>query len=193
VGWASARFAERAEFVLGIDASEEAIELAGSRYVADNLEFRAMDCLDLSELAEAPFDVVCSFESLEHFDRADGIRYVKGLARMLRPGGVLVGSTPSASDRRDAEQRLGWEKNEFHKYIWAERELKRMLQRTFSHVWVCNMPEKYFLFWAQRDRPLAHRALSSLVSRLRRLGRGGKRRLRRLGRGVKSRLRRFFG
>lgn len=76
VGWISAKIAERARSVLGIDYSKDAIELAKERYFRDNLDFRIMNCLDLQSLEVSSFDVACSIEALEHFNYGDGIRYI---------------------------------------------------------------------------------------------------------------------
>src|SRR6187549_3677505 len=53
--------------VLGIDISGESIEQAKSRYKNLNLQFRKADCSDLKILNEK-FDVIVSFETLEHLN-----------------------------------------------------------------------------------------------------------------------------
>jgi len=158
VGWTSAKIAETAQYVLGVDYSCQAIELARRRYVADNLEFRVMDCLDLRLLEKDCFDVACSLEALEHFDRDDGVRYIDELATALRPAGTLVGTTPSAFTRHGAEKRLAEEQNQFHRYIWTHSELQHMLERTFADVWVCPTRAGYFVFYGLKKHGIKQRA-----------------------------------
>lgn len=149
-GWSSSKFAERAKYVLGVDYADEAIAVARQRYRSPNLEFRQMNCLSL-ELDNASFDVAVSIEALEHFNHSDGLRYVAELARILRPGGFLVGTTPSAHGRKNAAIRLKQEKNEFHLKIFWPQELRRCLRRHFEEVSLVAMPNGGFFFWARKS------------------------------------------
>src|SRR5262249_14419746 len=64
-GYGSAELARVATRVVGVDVDEQAIEYARSRYVADNVEFEAMDVAAL-DFDDASFDVVVAFEAIEH-------------------------------------------------------------------------------------------------------------------------------
>lgn len=149
-GWSSDKIAERAGRVLGVDAAHEAVATARARYRRANLEFRQMNCLSL-ELDDASFDVAVSIEAIEHFNGTDGRRYVAELARVLRPGGFLVGTTPSAQSRKEAAIRLAREKNEFHLKIYWPHELRRCLRRQFEEVSIAPMPNGCFFFWARKS------------------------------------------
>jgi SAM-dependent methyltransferase len=93
VGYGTAYLAEVATRVVGVDVSEEAIAYARARYARPNVEFRRGDVLEL-DLPDASFDVVCSFETIEHL--SDRERYLGHLVRVLRKAGLLVVSTPQA-------------------------------------------------------------------------------------------------
>ncbi len=160
-GWSSNKFAERAEYVLGVDSAHEAIAMARDRYRLPNLEFRQMDCLAL-ELDDASFDVAVSIEAIEHFNHADGHRYVDELARVLRPGGFLVGTTPSARNRKDAAIRLEHEKNDFHLKIFWPQELRRCFKRHFEEVSIAAMPNGCFFFWARKSEGLKSKIRSAV-------------------------------
>lgn len=149
LGWSTKIFAETAESVLGVDYSEESIEKARQSYACNNTEFQVMDCLDI-KVQEASFDVAVSIEAIEHFNPKDVYVYIAGLARALKPGGVLVGTTPSASDRKSAEIRLINEKNEFHLKIYWPSELRKLLLTNFESVWICEMPFGCFAFVARK-------------------------------------------
>ena len=60
-------------------------------YRAPNLEFVQGDATTLP-LADATFDVVVGFETLEHLP--DQVAFLKEIRRVLRPGGLLVIGTP---------------------------------------------------------------------------------------------------
>lgn len=165
-GWSSSKFAERAEYVLGVDYADEAVAVARERYRLPNLEFRQMNCLSL-ELDDASFDVAVSIEAIEHFNHADGCRYVAELARVLRPGGFLVGTTPSAQNCREAAVRLEREKNEFHLKIFWPGELRRCLRRHFEEVSLVAMPNGCFFFWARKSVGWKNKVRSAVPEPLR--------------------------
>src|SRR4051794_25977900 len=57
--------------VCGVDRSPEAIAYAAERYAADGVEYRCGDAHTLTELDLGKFDVIVSFETLEHVERPD--------------------------------------------------------------------------------------------------------------------------
>jgi SAM-dependent methyltransferase len=125
VGYGSALLAEHARSVVGVDRSAEAIEYARGRYAQSNLEFRTADLLELDEAAES-FDTVTSFEVLEHV--RDQERFLAGLARVLRPGGVLVLSTPHVAETTDRPD------NPFHERELSRADFTALLGRHFADV-----------------------------------------------------------
>jgi 2-polyprenyl-3-methyl-5-hydroxy-6-metoxy-1,4-benzoquinol methylase len=65
-GYGSALLAAHAATVTGADIEPSAVDHARARYAAlENLEFRQADCAALP-LADASFDAVVSFETIEH-------------------------------------------------------------------------------------------------------------------------------
>ncbi|WBY16747.1 bifunctional 2-polyprenyl-6-hydroxyphenol methylase/3-demethylubiquinol 3-O-methyltransferase UbiG [Erythrobacteraceae bacterium WH01K] len=85
--------------VTGLDAAEENIVAARAHAAGSGLEidYRAGE---LSDAALGQFDLVTSLEVLEHV--ADKGAFLLGLARRLKPGGLMVLSTPN----RTAASRL---------------------------------------------------------------------------------------
>ena len=81
---------EGAESILGVDASEEMLEVARLHAMAgdlSNLEYRR----GTAEELEGQFDVVCCLEVLEHVPRPTEL--IAACARLTRPGGHLLVST----------------------------------------------------------------------------------------------------
>jgi ubiquinone/menaquinone biosynthesis C-methylase UbiE len=125
VGYGSAFLAERARRVVGVDRSDEAIEYARRRYASPNVEFEVGDLLRL-EQPDHSFDVVSSFETIEHL--ADQERFLAEVRRVLRPDGVFVVSTPRV-DTTDAAPA-----NPFHERELSAGEFERLLRGRFEQV-----------------------------------------------------------
>lgn len=92
-GYGSALVARAGGEVLGLDVSAEAVAHARARYdgVA-GLRFDQADATALDSLPDASFDLILSFETLEHVHAHE--RLLDGFARLLAPGGLLLVSTP---------------------------------------------------------------------------------------------------
>jgi SAM-dependent methyltransferase len=144
VGYGTAYLARAARRVVGVDVFEDAIVYARTRYAEADVEFLVADVLDLPFGADS-FDTACSFEILEHV--ADAERFVAELARVLRPGGMLVLSTPRADDPAVRPD------NPFHEREFDADELRALLSSTFSSV---------ELFGQRRIETARHRALRRL-------------------------------
>ena len=125
VGYGTALLAQEAARAVGVDIDAQALAYARERYRAANLEFRRMDLLDL-DFADASFDVVCSFEAIEHLAHRDA--FLAGAARLLRPGGALVVSTPRAERTTERPS------NPHHRVEYSREDFEALLRRHFRHV-----------------------------------------------------------
>ena len=125
VGYGSAFLAASARRVVGIDLDPDAIAYARERYARPNVEFRVGDLVAL-DLPDASFDIVCSFETLEHV--ADVDAYLGEIARVLRPEGVFMVSTPQAEATTEAPE------NPFHRVELARADFEALLRRFFGEV-----------------------------------------------------------
>jgi SAM-dependent methyltransferase len=84
----------KARGVVGIDLDEAGLAYAGEKYRLRGLFFKKMDVTAMS-FANDSFDVVVSFETLEHVRPAETPRFMREVVRVLRPDGVFVVSTPN--------------------------------------------------------------------------------------------------
>jgi SAM-dependent methyltransferase len=92
-GYGSALLARGGAQVLGLDVDAAAVAHARERYRdVPGLRFDAADATALDALPDASFDLIVSFETLEHVH--EQARMLDGFARLLAPGGVLLVSTP---------------------------------------------------------------------------------------------------
>lgn len=124
-GYGSALLAAAGATVTGIDQSTQAIEHARQRYDGrKGLAFEIADCTALP-FADASFDCVVSFETLEHVDAQDEM--LAGFRRVLKPGGFALISSP---DKAVYSDQMGI-RNEFHVRELYRDELESLLARHF--------------------------------------------------------------
>lgn len=108
--------------VVGVDYSAEAIELSTQRYGA-GVEFVRADVQRLP-LADHCFDCVVSFETIEHVPEPQ--KLLGELRRVLKPGGLLVISSPNRS--------VYPEGNPYHLKEYEFEEFRDFLRSEFTQV-----------------------------------------------------------
>lgn len=126
-GYGSALLARTAASVRGLDIDAASIAHARERYARENLRYDVGDATDL-DVAPASFDLVVSFETLEHVEAQE--RMLEGFARALGDDGILVVSSP---DKHTYSEVAGF-RNEFHTRELYREELLAMLKPHFPHV-----------------------------------------------------------
>jgi 2-polyprenyl-3-methyl-5-hydroxy-6-metoxy-1,4-benzoquinol methylase len=130
-GYGTALLARHAAHVTGVDLAPAAIAHARATYAGlGNAEFIEASCTQMP-LADASFDAVVSFETLEHIPAQE--EFLAEVARVLKPEGVLVLSCPNKleySDKRDFA-------NEFHVKELYREELAALVARHFpAALWL---------------------------------------------------------
>ena len=103
--------------------SETAIEHC-HKYQNSNLNYRVIDCMQLSNLKEK-FDIVISFETVEHL--SDPRDFFRKVSEILIPGGIFICSTPN-------KQRLSGAGNinPFHPSELSYDEFKNLFKLEFT-------------------------------------------------------------
>jgi SAM-dependent methyltransferase len=115
--------------VQAVDCDEAAIRLAERDFGGPGIEFLVDDCQRLDRVAP-PFDLVCSFENIEHLEHPE--RFPAAAARVLAPGGMLVVSTP---DEAASPPRVnGRPRNPYHLHEWHREEFAALLRPHFEEV-----------------------------------------------------------
>jgi SAM-dependent methyltransferase len=125
VGYGTAALAETALRVIGGDIDQDAIAYARRRYGRPNVEFVKLDATELP-FGDSSFDTVCSFETIEHLDDPEAL--VREAARVLRPAGAFIVSTPHSAKTTYSPE------NPFHRVEFERADFEKMLERSFASV-----------------------------------------------------------
>lgn len=121
-GYGAAILARTATTVVGVDLEPEVIEHAAANY--PDVHFERADLLELP-FPDQHFDAVVSLQVIEHLQRPR--EFVSEIARVLKPGGVLILSTPN---------RLTFSpdgiRNPFHTVEFSPSELRATLETSLT-------------------------------------------------------------
>jgi SAM-dependent methyltransferase len=113
--------------VVGVDVDSEAVAFAQQRYSRGNVSFFKIEGGGELPFSDASFDVVLSFQVIEHV--WDDIGYLREARRVLKPGGVVVLVTPDRRHRLLPGQRP-W--NRWHVREYSGPQLARRVSQYFD-------------------------------------------------------------
>lgn len=126
-GYGSALLAEKAASVLGVDIDLAALEWARTTHHHARLNFECNGDLG-SGLPGAWFDLITCFEVIEHVDQPTQAAMVQSFARLLKPEGKLLISTPNPFNTAN------YGENPYHLHEMDEQEFLALLRKSFPHV-----------------------------------------------------------
>jgi len=134
---------------LGLDIDRATIDYARAAY--DGCQFEECDAANLC-VPDSSIDVVVSFETIEHLK--DQLKFLSECNRVLRPGGVLICSTPNRTMSRWAP------KNPYHLHEFAVAEFRHVLESLFTDVQLFGQQNTNQMLYASQR--LLSRALHAL-------------------------------
>jgi SAM-dependent methyltransferase len=112
---------------VGVDVSREAVSYARMHFEQARFLQASADALPFT--AES-FELVTAFEVIEHLDRCP--EFLAEARRVLKPGGVLLVSTPNKA--YSAQMRAKSGPNPFHVHEFEYGEFEAALYAVFPHV-----------------------------------------------------------
>ena len=130
-GFGSAILAVHANSVAGVDIDEESIRWAAEKYTKSfpRLSFSQGSAAAIP-FANHSFDVVISFETIEHLNIAAQEQFMQEIKRVLRNGGLLIMSTP---DKKNYSDRYKHE-NSFHIKEFYREEFIQFVNNHFANA-----------------------------------------------------------
>jgi SAM-dependent methyltransferase len=155
-GYGAAILSRRARRVVAFDLDAPTLTHARRRYGAPS--FVRSDLLRMP-LDRSSVDSIVALQVLEHVTDAEA--FVQGCARVLRPGGVLILSTPN----RDT---FPAGLNPFHIREFDASELRDLLGRSFSEVRIRGVVHGPALRFVDRllEEPIQHRLIRTAYTEL---------------------------
>lgn len=111
-----------AESVEGIDVDEQTVETAMRLFGGDGVHYQCHTAEQLP-FEDHTFDVVCSFETIEHLDHPE--LFLQEIRRVLKPGGNIILSCPN--DPYYYKQ--GTPGNPFHKRQYTYFDFKQLAEK----------------------------------------------------------------
>lgn len=106
-GYGSVLLSKKASKVIGADINEKVIIKIKERYKANRkVEFHHANILALAYTNV--FDVIVSFETLEHLKENDLKKGIQIFGKALKPGGTFIFSTPFMQEKSEDALKLGF-------------------------------------------------------------------------------------
>ena len=97
-------------------------------------------------VSDESFDTVVSMEAIEHFNKQDGEKYLSEIVRVLKKGGVFVGSTPQVETKNPLKILALKKIDPYHLQLYSIKMLRLVLLNYFSNVEIESQPEEWMLF-----------------------------------------------
>ena len=128
-GYGAALLAQGASKVVGVDVALEAVEFAKAKYQRNNLEYKQGDGCNIPIDGYEVFDVISSFETLEHLKEFEQILLINEFDRLIKNEGLLIISTPNYEYTHNVLKYS----NPHHKKELTLKEFDRLLSTKFPY------------------------------------------------------------
>ena len=126
-GYGSHALSKNAEYVVGVEIDENAVEHARNKYTTQNLEFIQGSILEIPIQGNEKFDVIVCFEGIEHVEEHE--KLLSEVKRLLNKEGLFIVSSPNKKTYRDD---LDFN-NPFHKKEMYFNDFRELLDKYYSN------------------------------------------------------------
>ncbi len=124
-GYGSKILARLTKSVVGLDVSDHAVEYATDHFGNEHISFFVADLVKKIDFPNGHFDCIVSFETFEHVTNQDAM--LTEFKRVLKPGGILIISTPDKNIHQHVDPN-----NKFHLREFTKDEFVAELSKYFS-------------------------------------------------------------
>ncbi len=130
-GYGAAYLSKVAKEVIAVDYEEEIVHKAQKKYVIQNVKYLSMDATNLT-FDNSTFDIVTSFQVIEHIFEDRISDYLLGIKRVLKDEGEFYCTTLNL--KHDMKSPLTYQKAPAHTKEYTFEEFKTLLEKYFSSV-----------------------------------------------------------
>jgi ubiquinone/menaquinone biosynthesis C-methylase UbiE len=127
LGWGAFLLDSIAKSVTCIEIDDQSLNLSRRLWDTTRTAFVKASVSEIP-VQDKQFDVAVSMECIEHFSLSDIKKYLSEMHRVLKPGGILIGSSFFPDTTEDAVQARS--ANEFHLHVCTRREIIELLHAT---------------------------------------------------------------
>ncbi len=125
--------------VVGVDIDAATIRLCKKQY--KNIEFIASSIEKFNYKSD--FDVIVSFETIEHLSQELHRKVLQRLAGLLKPDGLLIISTPNKKITSPFTRKPY---NPYHKYEYKVKEFSKILSKYYREIQKYYQRNVFFIF-----------------------------------------------
>jgi ubiquinone/menaquinone biosynthesis C-methylase UbiE len=147
-GYGADHLSQLASSVVSVDIRKEAVSYCQDKCKRENLVFLEVDGLKLP-FKDNSFDIVISFQVIEHIDPNKVLDYLSEAKRVLNKDGIFILSTPNSKLRLLPFQKP-W--NPEHKKEYDYKGLRNLLNKVFDEVKVYSLVGSEEIQFIERNR-----------------------------------------
>ena len=144
----------------GVDICQETVKYARTKYANDKIEFIQKDATALDFTSQS-FDLIVSFETIEHITKEKGPEFLKRMRNMLKDDGTFIISCPN----RDTYSK-GYNENPYHLYEYSFPEIFDPIKTYFSVNTIYCHKIRYFKKFPKKFSQLLKHLPPSLINTL---------------------------
>ncbi len=155
-GYGTSIISTKANKVIGLDISSEAIANGDLKYKKSNCEFRLYDGITIP-FGDNTFDVITSFHVIEHVK--NDLNFLSEIKRVLKNNGIFILTTPNKTLRLGENQKP-W--NIFHIREYTFSELEELLGKIFQKTEVFGISSDENTFSIEKKRIIQNQKIANL-------------------------------
>lgn len=146
-GYGSSLLSQDAEKVVGLDLDKETVVKATEKYGNNKVSFLT-GSIEKLPFDDYCFDVVVSYETIEHVASEAQCTFLREIRRVLKPDGILIISTPNKAVYTD----LVKGDNSYHIKEFYPGEFQSFLTRYFGTIEIfCQYPDLGYFLSRQKE------------------------------------------
>ncbi|GAI04656.1 unnamed protein product, partial [marine sediment metagenome] len=142
LGWGAFLLEDISSSLTCIEIDQKSIEVSQRLWPFKKTRFVKGSVLSMP-FGDGSFDVVSAMENIEHFELENIKQYLDEVRRVLKPGGILVGSSFFADNSEEARKIC--QENKHHLHICTKSEISVLLKERFKKI---KLFANSLFFWA---------------------------------------------